>query len=253
MTNESYTVPVFFQNLKGYDARIVLQYIMRQYAPNSINVISNSSKTFISFQLGNLRFVNSLQFLTASLDVLVKYISPTDVTSFFIRRDITPTLISSFQRFFTFMNLYIDGPGKFLLTELPPVDAFYSALTESWISTAEYERAQKVWQEFGIKNMREYHDLYLNLDVLLLTDIFENFRKTCIADYGLDPCRYYILPGFTVDACLKFTDQELDLFIENAIRGGISVVSHRHVKANNPSSLTMTPTSHTYYQLFGPE
>ena len=113
--------------------------------------------------------------------------------------------------------------------------------------------------------MREYHDLYFNLDVILLADIFENLRKTCIIDYDLDPCDYYTLPGFTFDACLKFTDQELDLFtnnekkmflfIENAIRGGISVVSHRRAKANNPlvpdfdlnfhtpSSLSMMPTT----------
>ena len=137
---------------------------------------------------------------------------------------------------------FMDGPEKFLLTELPRIDAFCSSLAEAWTSSAEYERAQKIWQEFCIKNMREYHELYLNLDVLLLADICENFRKTCIADYGLDPLNYYTLPGFTFDACLKFTGQELDLFtnsemflcIENAIRGGISVISHRHAKANNP-------------------
>ena len=61
-------------------------------------------------------------------------------------------------------------------------------------------------------------------------------------DYGLDPAHYYTLPGFTIDACLKFTEQEMELFtdsekflfIENSIRGGISVVSHRHAKSNNP-------------------
>ena len=90
--------------------------------------------------------------------------------------------------------------------------------------------------------MQKYHDLYLNLDVLLLADIFENFRQTCILDYGLDPAHYYTLPGFTFNACLKFIEQEFDLFtdsekflfIENSIRGGISIVSHRHGKANNP-------------------
>ena len=90
--------------------------------------------------------------------------------------------------------------------------------------------------------MQQYHDLYLDLDVLLLANVFENFRQTCILDYRLDPAHYYTLPGFIFDACLKFTEQELDLFtdsenflfIENSIRGGISVVSHRHVKANNP-------------------
>ena len=70
---------------------------------------------------------------------------------------------------------------------------------------------------------------------------FENFRQTCIMDYGLDPSYYYTLLGFTFDVCLKFTEQELDLFpdsekflfIENSIRGGISVLSHRQTKANN--------------------
>ena len=89
--------------------------------------------------------------------------------------------------------------------------------------------------------MQQYHDPYLNLDVLLLA-VFENFRQTYFSDYGLDPAHYYTLPGFTFDACLKFTEQILDLFtdsekflfIENSIRGGISVVRHRHAKANNP-------------------
>ena len=90
--------------------------------------------------------------------------------------------------------------------------------------------------------MQQYHDLHLNLDVLLLADVFENCRQTCILDYGLDPAHYYTLPRFTFDACLRFTEQELDMFndsekfifIKNSIRGEISVVSRRHAKANNP-------------------
>ena len=57
----------------------------------------------------------------------------------------------------------MDEPEKLLLTKLPPIDAFCSSLTEETISKAEYERAEKVWQEFGMRNMRDYHDLYLNL------------------------------------------------------------------------------------------
>ena len=136
----------------------------------------------------------------------------------------------------------MDGRDKFLLTELSPIDAFCSSLSEETITPEEYDRAQKVWREFGIENMQQYHDLYLNLDVLLLADLFENVRQTCILDYGIDPAHCYTLPGFTFVACLKFTEQKLDLFtdsekflfIENSIRGGTSVVSHRHAKANNP-------------------
>ena len=71
-----------------------------------------------------------------------------------------------------------------------------------------------MWSELNIENMQQYHDLYLNLDVLLHADVFENFRQTCIVD-GLDPAHYYTLPGFTFDACLKFTEQELDLFTDS--------------------------------------
>ena len=90
--------------------------------------------------------------------------------------------------------------------------------------------------------MQQYYDLYLNLNVLLLADVFENFRQTCILDYGLDPAHYYTSPGFTFDAysnlpsrnwiCLPIAKSSF--FIENSIRGGISNVSHRHAKANNP-------------------
>lgn len=77
---------------------------------------------------------------------------------------------------------------------------------------------------------------------LLLADIFENFRQTCVLVNGLDPVYYcYTLAGLTFDAYLKFTEQELDLYtdsemllvIENAIRGGVIVLSHRCAKANN--------------------
>ena len=81
----------------------------------------------------------------------------------------------------------MNGRDKFLLTELPPIDAFYSSLSEETITPEEDDRAQNVWREFGIENMQQYHDLYLNLAVLLLADVFENFRQICILDYGLDP------------------------------------------------------------------
>ena len=61
---------------------------------------------------------------------------------------------------------------KFLLTALTPIDTFYSSLSEETITPEEYERSQKVWREFNIENMQQYHDLYLNLDVLLLADVF---------------------------------------------------------------------------------
>ena len=48
------------------------------------------------------------------------------------------------------------------------------------ITDKDYEHAQKVWEAFEIKNLRDYHDLYVQRDSLLLADVFENFRDKCI-------------------------------------------------------------------------
>ena len=120
---------------------------------------------------------------------------------------------------------------------LPLIDAVYSSLSEETITPEEYKRAQKVWREFNIENMQQYHDLYLNLDVLLLADVFENFRQTCIMDYGLDPAYYCTLPGFTFDGCLKFTEQELDML--PTVKS--SFLSRTLFAAELASSVTGTP------------
>jgi len=93
---------------------------------------------------------------------------------------------------------YIDCVEKLDETELPPRDSFYSSLTGDTVSENDYAHAvRNVWQRFSIRTLGKYSDLYLKTDVLLLADIFENFRDSCVASYGLDPAYYYTLPGFT--------------------------------------------------------
>ena len=75
MTEDSYMIPVIFHNFKGYDSHLIMQYIIREYAPSSTDVISISSEKFLSFQIDNLRFLDSLQFLTASFDTLVQSVA----------------------------------------------------------------------------------------------------------------------------------------------------------------------------------
>ena len=191
-----------------------MQYVTRQYVLNSIDVVLIASEKFLSLQIGNLRFIDSLQFLTATLDTLVQSLAADGIDKFSHIARHYPNSDLVFAKG-NYPCEYINGRDQFLLTELPPIDAFYSTLSEETITPEDNERAQKVWSEYNIENMQQYHDLHLNLDVLPLADVVENFRQTCIMDYGLDPVHYYTLPRFTFDACLKFTEQELDLFIDS--------------------------------------
>jgi hypothetical protein len=82
---------------------------------------------------------------------------------------------------------------------------FYSQLNNCHISDDEYQHAYNVWKAFAIEDMGQYHDLYLMTYVLLLADVFENFRSTCINAYGLDPAWYFTSPGLAWNAMLKMT------------------------------------------------
>ena len=135
----------------------------------------------------------------------------------------------------------MDSFEKFDQTELPTKEQIYSTLNDQHITNDEYNHARKVWKAFNIKTMSEYHDLYLKSDVLLLADVFESFRKTCLQYYKLDPCHYFTSPGLSWDAMLKMTNMKLELmtdvdmfqFIEKGMRGGVSYIANRHGKANN--------------------
>ena len=98
---------------------------------------------------------------------------------------------------------YMDSWERFNETSLPDKKAFYSELNLEDITDKDYEHAQKVWEVFEIKNLGEYHDLYVQSNTLLLADVFENFRDKCIEIYGLDPAHFLSAPGLAWQACLK--------------------------------------------------
>ena len=90
--------------------------------------------------------------------------------------------------------------------------------------------------------MGEYHDLYLKTDVILLANVFKEFRKVCLKNDALDPAHFYTAPGLAWKACLKKTrirlelllDPEMLLMFERGIREGITQSVNRWAKANNP-------------------
>ena len=135
----------------------------------------------------------------------------------------------------------MDGWNKFNEKILPSKESFYSSLTMEDISETDYAHANNVFKKININNLGEYHDLYVRSDTLLLADIFENVRQSCLENYELDPAHFVSLPGLAWQACLKKTNVELEmlkdydmlLMIEECIRGGICHAVNRYAHANN--------------------
>ena len=124
----------------------------------------------------------------------------------------------------------MDDWDRFNEEKLPDKSDFYSSFNMEEISEIDYRHVKKVFDKFNIKNLGEYHDLYVQSDTLLLADVFNNFKDLCIKIYRLDPAYFLSLPGLAWQACLKqlgikldlITDIDMLLMIEKGIRGGMS-------------------------------
>ena len=186
-----------------------------------------------------IRFIDSFKFMATSLDSLVNNL-PKDAFNN-VKRHYAEDKLSLLIRKGVYPYEYMNSPEKLKETELPPKEAFYFRLNGVGISDEDYEHAREVWKTFQMKNLEDYHNLYNRVDVLLLADVFENFRDVCIKNYKLDPAHYYTALGLAWDAALKATEVKLELLsdidmllmVEKGIRGGVSMISNRYGKANN--------------------
>ena len=237
-----YKVPVIFHNLKNYDGHLIIQNVGEH--TSKIDVIPQNYEKYISFSFDHFKFLDSAAFLAASLDTLASNLYDGGKGKHKFKHSLKyndKEHIDLLLKKGVFPYDYMTDWGVFDDTQLPPIDDFFSRLNDQNCSEDDYKHAQNVWDTFGIKTLGEYQDLYCKTDVLLLADIFENFRDLCMKDYDLDPVHYFTLPGFAWDCMLKLTDIKLDLLtdydmhlmIEDGIRGGISMIGHRYAKANN--------------------
>ena len=100
---------------------------------------------------------------------------------------------------------YMDDQQKFNETSLPEKEHFYSHLNMGDITDKDYVHTKRICKDFEIKELGEYHDLYVQIDTLLLADVFENFRNMCIKIYELHPAKFISAPGLAWQAALKKT------------------------------------------------
>ena len=137
---------------------------------------------------------------------------------------------------------YIDSIEKLKENNLPRRKYWFSTLKQESISKKEYEHAHNVWNVYNCKTIKDYHNLYLKTDVLLLADAFEQFRDFFLKEHQIDPCYCFSAPGLTWQCGLKYTgiklelltDPDMLLMCEQGIRGGFSgVLGPRHVKTFN--------------------
>ena len=210
----------------------------------------------MAFMLGNhLTFIDSFQFMSQSLSSLVNNL-PTKAFKYTSEK-FQDEKLSLMSKKGVYPYDYRDSFGKFN-EELPTKEDFFSIMNNKHITDEEYEHAKLVWNEFNLKSMGEYHDLYLESDILLLTDVFENFRKVCMLYYKLDPCHYFTSPGLSWDTMLKMTNIKLELmvdidmfqFIEKGMRGGISYIANRYGKSNNKYMKTYEEKATSKYIMY---
>lgn len=245
---ESRTIPIIYHNL-AYDLHFVIaELASSKVLEGNVKLLAENKEKYISFTKHvkgsdvKFRFIDSYRFTPSSLEKLASYLEEkTIATREFLKDGYSMDQINLLLRKGVYPYDYTSSFDKLQVQQLPSKEEFYNQLNDSHITDDEYQHAQNVWSTFNIDTLGSYSDLYLKQDILLLADIFENFRTTCMEAYGLDPAHYYTTPGLTFDAMLKHTNVTLELltdvdkllFIERGIRGGISQCSHRYAEANN--------------------
>lgn len=260
-------IPVVFHNLGNYDAHFILKSMNTGKADQAtFHGIPKSSDKFMSFSYGRFKFMDSIRFMNSSLDKLSQNLLKAGKDKF---RNfnahfhyLTPEQKSLLLQKGEFPYDYFTHPSVFADISLPPIERFYNHLREQPMKPEDYQKALHVWDSLECKTFRDYHDLYLIIDVLLLADVFENFREVSYGQYGVDPTNYISLPGLAIDAAYRFagsrysggdhipfavdlfdcTQADMYSFIEDSIRGGISMTPGRYAKANHKYLLDFDPS-----------
>ena len=263
------TLPVYFHNLRNYDMHALClqgfsnmpEWILKPICMTKEKYLAVTARTVVDHnQAGEniyfeIQFIDSYQFLTASLDKLSSSLPRNDMEHVQFFRQHLGIQVDDDIIFGkgVFPYSYLDNWEKLLEVGLPALPAFYDTLSDSLrTSDLDYARAQKAYQQLNCQNFKDYLHKYLELDCYLLADVFENFRRTALANTGLDPSNYITLPQYTFSAafrhnqCHLLTDVEMYEFFEEGIRGGMSFVNTHHVKADADTHISYWDENNLY-------
>ena len=250
-------LPVIFHNLKGYDMHLLIKEGVGRMKDWQLSVIAQTTEKFMSLRAkipvdqykdkdGKLKTVNfdlvfldSFQFMPSSLCSLVGNLEVLPETRRNILRDYPSIDDGIITRKGVFPYSYVDSPNRLSETQLPPQSAFTNDLTKEPCSDVEYAHARLAWSDFQCHSLGDYMRRYLELDVYLLADVFEAFRKMSLKEDNLDPVHYVSLPGQSYDSAFKKTgarihllqDAEMYTTFERGIRGGLTFINKHLVES----------------------
>ena len=215
-------IPCFFHNFAGYDSHLLIAGVDSKLIKKQPQVIPKGMEKFLSLTLNNIEFKDSLQFLPGSLDNLVSNLKSKggNLTEQFphtwnyfnkrwkhLNRDafemITEKLSYPYSYFKSFSNFEEEN--------LPPISSFYNELTETELNVDDYEKVTSLWNKFEMHNLGDLHDLYVEIDVHLLADCFENFRQFALKNYRLDPAHFISAPSLSWQSALLHTNVQLEV------------------------------------------
>jgi hypothetical protein len=242
-------LPVVFHNLRGYDMHHILKHAISKFDHWNLSCIPQSSEKFLSLRAyikggATLVFLDSLQFLNASLANLVDSIDSSRLLLTNSLSDIPDSLKHGKGVFpYDYAKSLVELEN---CHTLPPRHAFHN--------DDDYKKAGVAWSLLNCTSLKEYMMAYLKLDVYLLADVFEAFRKTALAEDSLDPLNFYSIPGLAFASALKMLPRPLDLlqdptmyeFFENGVRGGMTFVNHHRVTANENTQLLYIDINNLY-------
>ena len=238
------TIPMYFFIGMKYDNSIILKSICNVFKNNvTLNVIGNSCESFkmIDFKFKKIKYSLKLlamcNFIKGSLSKLSKFLNNKDK---FITRE-------HFKDNFELLNEKTCFPYEFITKEniynkeLPSTENFYSSLKLDNISEKDYNKTLEIYEKLNCKNIKEYLDIYLKLDICLQADIFNVFRNTIWDKFEIDCGKYITSCSLSLDLMLKYTGVKIELirdisifdYVNSSILGGICIASQNIANDKN--------------------
>ena len=244
------SIPIYFFNGMKYDNSILLKSLCNIYKDEiTLNCIGNSCESFkmIDFKFKNMKYSFKLldisNFIKGSLSELSKNLLDEDKI---INKKHFPNDFELLKQKTAFPYEWLTKENIFD-KELPSIDKFYSSLKLRDIEKEEYDKTLKIYKKLKCKNVKDYLEIYMKLDICLQADIFNAFRNIIWDKFEIDCSKYITSCSLSLDLMLKYTKAKIELFknitmfdyTDKSILGGLCIAS-QNIADNDNGNTTIS-------------